>query len=319
MIEPTPQELKVEQSENMGVLLAFPRSEYVTMPLESREHFPEFACVYLVQDSTREILYVGQTVNPKKRWIAHHCQESLINEFQGVKVTFIPIEKASDRQKEEKRLIRLHHPRLNGTASERETLWRKSNLKGTSPNKGHRATGRSREYLTIAEMEQLLEAAKKSGRNSFRNFVLCLLIYRHGLRVSEAADLRWSDVNFGEGTMLVRRLKGSKDSTHYLEGDELRSLRKLQREQAQASPFLFTDGKGSPLANTAIASMIKRLGVGLFSFPIHAHMLRHACGYFLANKGIDTRTIQDYLGHRNIQNTERYTQLAPNKFKGLWS
>ena len=190
--------------------------------------------------------------------------------------------------------------------------------KGTSPNKGHKATGRSREYLTIAEMEHLLAAAKQSGRNSFRNYLLCLLIYRHGLRVSEAADLRWSDVNFEGGTMLVRRLKGSKDSTHYLEGDELRSLRKLQREQ-QTSPFLFTDGRGSPLASTAIASMIKRLGVGLFAFPIHAHMLRHACGYYLANKGIDTRTIQDYLGHRNIQNTERYTQLAPNKFKRLWS
>jgi type 1 fimbriae regulatory protein FimB/type 1 fimbriae regulatory protein FimE len=65
--------------------------------------------------------------------------------------------------------------------------------------------------------------------------------------------------------------------------------------------------------------MIKRLGQGLFDFPIHAHMIRHACGYYLANRGTDTRTIQDYLGHRNIQNTERYTQLAPGKFKGLWS
>ncbi|HEY9878148.1 MAG TPA: tyrosine-type recombinase/integrase [Leptolyngbyaceae cyanobacterium] len=190
--------------------------------------------------------------------------------------------------------------------------------KGTSPNKGHKATGRSREYLTTAEMAQLLAAAKQGKRNTHRNYMLVLLIYRHGLRVSEAADLRWSDISFEDGTMLVRRLKGSKDSTHYLEGDEMRGLRKLQREGA-VSPFVFNDSKGSPLASTAIASMIKRLGKGLFPFPVHAHMLRHACGYYLANKGIDTRTIQDYLGHRNIQNTERYTQLAPNKFKGLWS
>lgn len=191
--------------------------------------------------------------------------------------------------------------------------------KGTSPNKGHKATGRSREYLTPSEMEVLLSAAKKAGREGTRprNHAILLVIYRHGLRVSEAADLRWSDVDFETGTILIRRLKGSKDSTQYLEGDELRALRKLHR--GAVGPFVFTDSKGTPLAATAIASMIKRLGQGLFDFPIHAHMIRHACGYYLANRGTDTRTIQDYLGHRNIQNTERYTQLAPGKFKGLWS
>lgn len=191
--------------------------------------------------------------------------------------------------------------------------------KGTSPNKGYKATGRSREHLTQSEMITLLDAAKKSGRESSRarNHAIVLTMYRHGLRVSEAADLRWSDVDFEAGTILIRRLKGSKDATHYLEGDEMRVLRKLKK--VASSPFIFTDGKGSPLASTAIASMIKRLGQGLLDFPIHAHMIRHACGYYLANRGTDTRTIQDYLGHRNIQNTERYTQLAPGKFKGLWS
>lgn len=196
--------------------------------------------------------------------------------------------------------------------------------KGTSPNKGHQATGRSREYLTAAEMNKLLEAAKKTARNGHRNYMIVLLTYRHGLRVGEVADLRWSDISFEEGTILCRRLKGSKDSTHFLEGDELRGLRRLQRE-SPGSPFVFTDSKGCPFkvgptgGCPAISSMIKRVGEGLFPFPIHAHMLRHACGYYLANRGIDTRTIQDYMGHRNIQNTERYTQLAPNKFKGLWS
>jgi len=189
--------------------------------------------------------------------------------------------------------------------------------KGNSPNKGHKETGRTREYLTISEMDTLLAAAKKSDRNGSRNYMICLLVYRHGLRVSEAADLRWSDVDFASGTMLVRRLKGSKDSTQPVSGDEIRGLRKLQREQKD-SPFIFTNSQGSPMASTAIASMVKRLGEGLFSFPVHVHMLRHACGYYLANKGIDTRTIQDYLGHRSIANTERYTALAAGKFKGLW-
>ncbi|MBT9159571.1 MAG: Tyrosine recombinase XerC [Dehalococcoidia bacterium] len=142
-------------------------------------------------------------------------------------------------------------------------------------------------------------------------------MYRHGLRVCECADLRWSDFDFAEGTLLVRRIKGSKTGTHYLEGHELRALRRWQR-LAPSSPFVFTGTNGSPLAAVAISTMIKRLGAGLFQFPIHAHMLRHSCGYYLANKGIDTRTIQDYLGHRNIQNTERYTALSPLKFKGLW-
>lgn len=189
--------------------------------------------------------------------------------------------------------------------------------KGTSPNRGHNATGRSREYLTASEMEALLSAAKQSPRNAHRNYMIVLLGYRHGLRAGELADLRWSDISFEDGTILCRRLKGSKDSTHPLQGDEMRGLRKLQREAPQ-SPFVFCNGKGSPLAQSAISTTIKRLGAGLFPFPIHAHMLRHACGYYLANRGIDTRTIQDYLGHRNIQHTMRYTELAPGKFKGLW-
>lgn len=188
---------------------------------------------------------------------------------------------------------------------------------GTSPNKGHKATGRSREHLTTGEVEQLLEKAKKTGRNTHRNYTLILMIYRHGLRVAEASELKWSDINFEEGTVFVSRKKKSKASTHPLQGDEMRALRKLQRESPQ-SPYMFVNSDGSPLAATAIASMVKRLGEGLFGFPVHVHMLRHACGYYLANKGIDTRTIQDYLGHRNIQHTVRYTELSPHKFKGMW-
>lgn len=95
-------------------------------------------------------------------------------------------------------------------------------------------------------------------------------------------------------------------------------MRRLRRE-GDDSPFVFTTSKGSPLTQAAISATVKRLGKGLFLCPIHAHMLRHDCGYYLANRGVDTRTIQDYLGHHNVQNTERYTQLTPTKFKGLWS
>ena len=53
-------------------------------------------------------------------------------------------------------------------------------------------------------------------------------------------------------------------------------------------------------------------------FPVHPHMLRHACGYQLANEGHDTRALQHYLGHKNIQHTVRYTELAPDRFKNFW-
>jgi type 1 fimbriae regulatory protein FimB len=187
--------------------------------------------------------------------------------------------------------------------------------KGTSPNQGYAATGRTREYLTESEVDQLLAQAKKFGRASQqqRNYTIVLMVYRHGLRASEAADLRWTDIDFDKGTILVRRCKGSDDSTHFLQGDEMRALRKLQRE-AKPSPFVF-----GAIAETAISTLVKRIGKNLYTFPIHAHMLRHSCGYYLANKGIDTRTIQAYLGHKNIENTVRYTKLSPNKFKGLWS
>lgn len=191
-------------------------------------------------------------------------------------------------------------------------------LKGTSPNKGHQATGRTREHLEPSEVELLLSEAKRRGRNAWRNYCLILMMYRHGLRVGEAADLRWSDINFADGRILVRRLKGSRDSTHFLEGDEIRALKRLQRE-SPSSPYVFVAADGAPLATTAIASMVKRTGRGVLPFPVHAHMLRHSCGHYLAMKGVDTRTIQDYLGHVCIRHTVRYTALSPSKFRGLWS
>ena len=191
--------------------------------------------------------------------------------------------------------------------------------KGTSPNKGYEATGRTREYLNQSEIDQLLAKTKSTGQKGrrHRNYCIILMMFRHGLRVSEAADLRWSDLDFSEGTILVRRLKGSRTATHYLNGDETRALRRLQRESVK-TPYIFVDSQGKPLADTAIASMIRRLGDGLFGFPIHSHMLRHSCGHALAMKGIDTRALQHYLGHVDIRHTTRYTELSPVRFRNIW-
>ena len=99
----------------------------------------------------------------------------------------------------------------------------------------------------------------------------------------------------------------------------MRALRRLRREQTR-NPFIFVTERGGPLTRSTVNKLVERAGrFAEFEFPVHPHMLRHACGYYLANKGVDTRTIQDYLGHISIVHTVRYTELSPQKFKGLWS
>jgi type 1 fimbriae regulatory protein FimB/type 1 fimbriae regulatory protein FimE len=178
---------------------------------------------------------------------------------------------------------------------------------------------RSREYLTKDEVEAVANAAGRVGRHRLRDQTLILMMFRHGLRVSEAVDLRWDQIDFKAGCIHINRLKNGKPATHYLEGDEMRALRRLRREQTR-NPFIFVSERGGPLTRSTVNKMIERAGrLAEIEFPVHPHMLRHACGYYLANKGIDTRTIQDYLGHVSITHTVRYTELSPHKFKGLWS
>ena len=177
-----------------------------------------------------------------------------------------------------------------------------------------------RDHLTASEVKILIEAVKsKGGWYSFRNSILILMIYRHGLRRTEAARVRWSDIDLKEGTIYIRRIKGSRSGRHPLQGDEMRALKKLKRDYAP-SPFVFNGNRHTPLSERTISHIVHQAGnLAGFDFTVHAHLLRHACGYYLANKGVDTRTIQDYLGHANIQNTVRYTQLSAARFEGLWS
>jgi type 1 fimbriae regulatory protein FimB/type 1 fimbriae regulatory protein FimE len=177
---------------------------------------------------------------------------------------------------------------------------------------------RTREYLTQAEVERLLKATR-GNRWPHRDATMILVAYRHGLRASELTDLRWDQVDFRTATLHVRRVKQGSPSTHPILGDELRMLRRLQREQEPKSPFVFTSERGSPFTTAGFARMVERAGVeARLGFKAHPHMLRHACGYALAAKGHDTRALQAYLGHKNIQHTVRYTELSPTRFKTFW-
>ncbi len=175
---------------------------------------------------------------------------------------------------------------------------------------------RSREHLTPAEVESLIKTARKN-RHGTRDSTMIMVAFHHGLRVSELVTLRWEQVNFDDALMHVKRMKKGTPATHPIPGQELRELRKLEREVS--GPFLFVSERGGPVTAAAFNRMLQRVGDrDGFAFPLHAQMLRHACGYKLANEGKDTRSIQAYLGHRNIQHTVRYTTLASAHFNGFF-
>jgi integrase len=187
-------------------------------------------------------------------------------------------------------------------------LTAKSHLKLVTPTEVNRTVAptrrpnaalRTREQLTPTEVEAVIQAAK-GNRHGHRDATMILLTFRHGLRAAEVCDLRWDQVDFNGAVLRVRRVKNGIPSTHPLLGDEMRALRRHQRESA-ASPFAFVSERGSPFTTTGFARMIERAAAGA-----------------VANKGHDTRAIQGWLGHRSITSAAVYTALAPNRFKDFW-
>jgi integrase len=143
-------------------------------------------------------------------------------------------------------------------------------------------------------------------------------MFRHGLRTAELVALRWHQVDLNAGYLDVHRVKRGHDAKRPLRGPQLRLLRELQRLYPD-SPYVFVSERKAPLSPRSIRAIVARAGqaAGLPFVP-HPHQLRHACGYYLASRGHDTRAIQDYLGHKNIQHTVRYTAMAPHRFESFW-
>ena len=186
------------------------------------------------------------------------------------------------------------------------------------PKRRRNAEVRSREYLTPDEVQKLIDAAKSVGRHGQRDATLILVAYRHGFRVGELTSLRWEQVELDQGLIHVVRSKNGTPSNHPLGGPEIRALRKLRRDHPD-SRYVFVTERRAPMTTSNVRKMIARAGqAAALPFPVHPHMLRHACGYKLANDGHDTRAIQHYLGHKNITHTVRYTELASDRFKGFW-
>lgn len=191
-------------------------------------------------------------------------------------------------------------------------------MKNFPPKKLKNEAYRTREFLTEPEINQLRVAARRQGRHGHRDDTLILMIFRHGLRVGEIITLRWEQVDLKQGLLHVCRLKQGIPATHPLRGIQLRALRQLQRDYPQTQ-YVFVSERQTPMTARTVSHIIARAGsLAQLNLTIHPHMLRHSTGFYLANKGHDTRAIQAYLGHANIKNTVIYTQLSPNRFKNFW-
>ncbi|UWA56353.1 tyrosine-type DNA invertase [Klebsiella aerogenes] len=181
---------------------------------------------------------------------------------------------------------------------------------------------KKRNFLTQNEIESLLNAAN-SGPHAARNYCLTLLCFIHGFRASEICRLRISDIYLRSKCIYIHRLKKGFSTTHPLLNKEIQALKRwldIRDEYPQStSEWLFLSRKGNPLSRQQFYQIISASGdqAGL-PLEIHPHMLRHSCGFALANMGIDTRLIQDYLGHRNIRHTVWYTASNAGRFYGIW-
>jgi len=163
-----------------------------------------------------------------------------------------------------------------------------------------------------------LRSRSREGRYGHRDATMILVCYRHVLRVGELCGLRWDQFDFEQGLVHVHRLKNGRPSVHPIRGMEIRALRRLKREQVPASPYVFTTERRGPMSTAGFRKLLARVGEAAgMPFPIHPHMLRHSGGYKLANDGVDTRALQHWFGHKNIQNTVRYTELAADRFKSF--
>ena len=179
-----------------------------------------------------------------------------------------------------------------------------------------RGAAGQRLHLTPTEASRLITAAGKRGRYPERDRLMVQIMYRHGLRVSEVCDLRWTDINLDENTITIRRKKMGNPSTHTMDRDELKALRRLRNKTN--SPYVFTSERGGPFQRRQLHYIVAEAGrKAKLEVPAHPHMLRHAAGYSLINNDTDVRLVQEFLGHKTPQMTMHYTAISPKRLAAV--
>jgi site-specific recombinase XerD len=177
---------------------------------------------------------------------------------------------------------------------------------------------RPKDFLTPAKIDKLLKATRTS-RHHFRDHALIRLMYRHGLRVSEAINLRRQDADLKQHRLTFKRLKHGFSVPHPIDGETVRVLKRyLAARGNDDAPWLFLSERRGKLTRQAVNYLLLEIGFRADLGRVHPHMLRHACGYALADKGTDFRLMQDYLGHKNPRHTAHYTRTSPARFNRIW-
>ena len=207
-----------------------------------------------------------------------------------------------------------------GLSRRRQMATKRRNVKSTSKTALATRPMRmsvARTFLIRTKWASCLRAAKR-GRHGIRDHLLLLMMYRHGLRVSEAVGLRRDHVRLKQARLWVTRSKNGLSVEHPIPGDELRAIKRYLATREDHLPWLFISERGQPMTRQAVNYLIGEAGRKAKLERVHPHKLRHSCGYYLANQGVDLRTMQDYLGHRDPRHTVLYTRVAGRRFEGLW-
>ncbi len=192
-------------------------------------------------------------------------------------------------------------------------------MSNAPPKKLNNLHEREHEWITYDEFKKIRQAAAGLGRHQHRDELMILMAFRHGLRALELVRLKWNQVDLTQRTLDVIRVKRGKRGTHDLTNEEVRMLKRLAPEAEREGPLFRTErARAGPLSTNGFFKIVQRAGKACGVKKLHPHMFRHGCGFYMVDRGVNLRVIQDWLGHRNIQMTVIYTELAPGRLRGAF-